>query len=59
MPKMQAEVTTQKKGVESESSSGSGDDEDEVVDLPISAGLARKGPRMSVGAEVFGKFNKQ
>ena len=32
-------------------------EEDEVIDdLPIKTGVAR-GPRMSVSAEVFGKFN--
>lgn len=55
---MQAEVSDQKKDNGSQSSEGSGDEEEEVADLPISAGLARKGPRMSVSAEVFGKFNK-
>lgn len=39
----------------------SSDDEDEddyMDDLPIRAAVP-KGPRMSVSAEVFGKFNKQ
>lgn len=37
----------------------SSDDEDDYVDdLPIKA-AAPRGPRMSVSAEVFGKFNKQ
>lgn len=55
---MKAEIAENKEE-ESQSSSGSGDEEDNVADLPISAGVARKGPRMSVSAEVFGKFNKQ
>jgi hypothetical protein len=40
------------------SASESGDDEDFVAELP--AKLAKnRGPRMSVSAEVFGKFNKK
>jgi len=41
------------------SSSGSEEDEDFVASLPMSApAKAPTGPRMSVSAEAFGKFNK-
>jgi hypothetical protein len=42
--------------IDSEESS---DDNEEYVDeLPLNIGKTKKGPRMSVSAEVFGKFNK-
>lgn len=40
-----------------EPNSSSEDEDDYVDDLPIRAAVP-KGPRMSVSAEVFGKFNK-
>ena len=43
-------------GHDDESSSGSGDEEF-VDDLPVAMKGAPVGPRMSVSAEVFGKFN--
>lgn len=41
-----------------ESSASDSDDEEEVSDLPIKIAKNR-GPRMSVSAEVFGKFNRK
>ena len=41
-----------------EPNSSDEDEDDYVDDLPIKA-AAPRGPRMSVSAEVFGKFNKQ
>lgn len=41
-----------------ESSYSDDDEGEEVADLPIAVGTTgAKGPRMSVSAEVFGKFN--
>ena len=44
------------KYVDSEESSE--DDEEFVDELPLNVIKIKKGPRMSVSAEVFGKFNK-
>ena len=41
-----------------QNSSEESSEDDYVDDLPIKAAVP-KGPRMSVSAEVFGKFNKQ
>ena len=41
------------------SASESGDDEDYVAELPAKLAAKSRGPRMSVSAEVFGKFNKK
>jgi hypothetical protein len=50
-----------KAGKDPDESSYSDDDEgEEVADLPIAVGTqGAKGPRMSVSAEVFGKFNQK
>jgi cAMP-dependent protein kinase regulator len=40
------------------SSEGSGEEDEEVADLPVAMQSQKKpAPRMSVSAEVFGKFN--
>lgn len=47
-----------KAGKDLDESSYSDDEGEEVADLPIAVGTqGAKGPRMSVSAEVFGKFN--
>lgn len=49
-----------KAGKDADASSYSSDEGEEVADLPIAVGTAgAKGPRMSVSAEVFGKFNQK
>ncbi len=40
-------------------SSSDSEPEDAIEDLPVKKVAAKTGPRMSVSAEVFGKFNKQ
>lgn len=44
-----------------DSSSDSEGDEDMVADLPVSSSVGKPaaGPRQSVSAEVFGRFNKE
>ena len=57
VPKLRKEVGTKD---EEASSSDSGSDGDDVADLapPMIGQAAKRGPRMSVSAEVFGKFNR-
>ena len=49
-----------KSDVKDDSSEDSEDDEEHVEELPVKiSATGAKGPRMSVSAEVFGKFNRQ
>ena len=45
--------------MDSSQSEESSDDDDAVEDLPAQVAARNRGPRMSVSAEVFGKFNKK
>lgn len=45
--------------MDSSQSEESDDDDDAVEDLPAQVAARNRGPRMSVSAEVFGKFNKK